>query len=118
LSFANDLLAGRFQVVIFLTGVGARILFRAIETEYPRDAIVAALSQIITVVRGPKPASVLREFAVPLTITVPEPNTWRDLLKALTTIGRQSLGTPPHCGAWSLNPDFWRRSRARRALMK
>jgi uroporphyrinogen-III synthase len=83
LAFAQDLLAGRFHAVLFLTGVGTRILFRAMETAYSRDAIVAALSRTITVARGPNPAAVLREFAVPVVITVPEPNTWRDLLKTL-----------------------------------
>ena len=83
LAFAKDLLAGRFQVVIFLTGVGSRILFRTMETAYSKDSIAAALSRTITVVRGPKPAATLRELGVPIAIAVPEPNTWRDVLKAL-----------------------------------
>ena len=36
-----------------------------------------------TVARGPKPAAALAEMGVPVTITVPEPNTWRELLAAL-----------------------------------
>jgi len=35
------------------------------------------------VVRGPKPAAVMREFGVPITLTVPEPNTWREVVKAI-----------------------------------
>ena len=35
------------------------------------------------VARGPKPVAALREFGVPIGLTVPEPNTWRDILKAL-----------------------------------
>ena len=34
------------------------------------------------VARGPKPIAVLRELKVPVTIAVPEPNTWREILKA------------------------------------
>ena len=34
------------------------------------------------VVRGPKPAAVMREWGVPIAVTVPEPNTWREVLKA------------------------------------
>ena len=82
-AFARDLLAGRFDAVIFLTGVGTRILFRAVETQHPRERLVEALSRVLVVARGPKPVAVLREFGVPIGLTVPEPNTWRDVLKAL-----------------------------------
>ena len=82
-AFARDLLAGRFDAVIFLTGVGTRILFRAVETQHPREQLVEALSRVLVVARGPKPVAVLREFGVPIGLTVPEPNTWRDVLKAL-----------------------------------
>ena len=33
--------------------------------------------------RGPKPVAALKELGVPVTVAVPEPNTWRDLLRAL-----------------------------------
>lgn len=83
LSFAGNLFAGRFDAVIFLTGVGTRILFGAIETKHPRERLVEALSRVLVVARGPKPVAALREFGVPIGISVPEPNTWRDILKAL-----------------------------------
>ncbi len=35
--FAARLLSGGFDIVLFLTGVGVRELFRVIETRYPRD---------------------------------------------------------------------------------
>jgi uroporphyrinogen-III synthase len=37
--------------------------------------------------RGPKPIAVLRELGVTPAITVPEPNTWRELLAALDEAG-------------------------------
>jgi uroporphyrinogen-III synthase len=83
LEFAEDLFNGGFDTVIFLTGVGTRILFSAIETKHPRERLVAALSRVLVVARGPKPVAVLREFGVPVGLSVPEPNTWRDILKAL-----------------------------------
>src|SRR5271167_3261552 len=55
LEFATRLIAGEFDVVIFMTGVGVRELFNVIETRHRRAAIVAALGQIVTVARGPKP---------------------------------------------------------------
>ena len=83
LGFAEDLFLGRFDLVIFLTGVGTRLLFNAVETQHPRQKMVEALSRVAVVARGPKPAAVLREFAVPITLNVPEPNTWQDIVKAL-----------------------------------
>ena len=82
LAFANQLLDNRFDVVIFLTGVGTRILFGAMDQKHPRDEIVQALTRMLVVARGPKPVAALREVGVPIGILVPEPNTWRDILKS------------------------------------
>ena len=81
--FADELFAGKIDGVIFLTGVGTRTLFEALETRFPRPKIVSTLSEITVVARGPKPLKVLREYQIPVTITVPEPNTWREILQEL-----------------------------------
>jgi len=83
LAFARTLAAGGFDIVIFLTGVGTRALARVVETVYPIDRFAAALRRIAVVARGPKPVAALKEIGVPVTLAVPEPNTWRDLLRAL-----------------------------------
>ncbi len=83
LEFASRLMAGKFDVVILLTGVGTRHLAQAIEAVCPRERLVAALSRTKVVARGPKPVAVLREFGVPVALSVPEPNTWQDILRAL-----------------------------------
>ena len=83
LAFAADLFAGKFDAVIFLTGVGTRILFGAVESKHPRERLVEALACVLVIARGPKPVAVLREFGVPVGVVAPEPNTWRDILKAL-----------------------------------
>jgi uroporphyrinogen-III synthase len=83
LAFARTLAEGGFDAVIFLTGVGTRALARVVETVYPLEQFVAALRKIPVVARGPKPFAVLKEFGVPVTIVVPEPNTWREVLHAL-----------------------------------
>ncbi len=82
-AFAHALVAGQFDVVIFLTGVGARVLLAAVEPAVSREAFLAALGRVRVVVRGPKPAAVMRELGVPVWINVAEPNTWRELLAAL-----------------------------------
>ena len=83
LAFASDLLAGRFDAVVFLTGVGTRYLFGAIEPHHARADLVTALARTTTIARGPKPVRVLRELGVPVSVSVPEPNTWRELVIAV-----------------------------------
>jgi len=56
---------------------------QAAESICPREEFLAALGQTRVVVRGPKPAAAMREFNVPVTVAVPEPNTWREIVKAL-----------------------------------
>ncbi len=81
--FASALLGGKIDLVIFLTGVGTRAVARAIEPFCSREQFVAALSRISVLARGPKPVSALKELGVPITWTVPEPNTWREILQLL-----------------------------------
>ena len=83
LDFARKLAAGDFDMVIFLTGVGARALAKVVETFYPVEKFAEALRKVTVVARGPKPVAALKELNVPVAIAVPEPNTWRDLLRTL-----------------------------------
>ena len=85
IEFALRLRKSEIDVAIFLTGVGTRWLARAIEAEMPPPELGRLLTAITTVVRGPKPAAALRELGVAPTITVPEPNTWQELLTAIDT---------------------------------
>jgi len=85
-AFAEQLFRGEFDMVIFLTGVGARALDKALASRYPAGAFAEALRKITVVARGPKPVAALREMQVPVAISAPEPNTWRELLAA--TSGR------------------------------
>lgn len=82
-SFTRELLDGRFHGILFLTGVGTRILAQQAEAVCPREQFVAALTRIPVIARGPKPVAALRELGVAVTLAVPEPNTWRETLKAL-----------------------------------
>jgi uroporphyrinogen-III synthase len=81
--FTRELLAGGFDMVILLTGVGTRALARVAETVCSREEFVAALQRVPIVARGPKPVAALKEMGLPVTLAVPEPNTWRELLAAL-----------------------------------
>jgi uroporphyrinogen-III synthase len=83
LAFGERLVAGGCDVLVLLTGVGARLLIEALATRWPRERVLAALGRIALVCRGPKPVAVLKEAGLAPALTVPEPNTWRDLLMAL-----------------------------------
>ena len=81
--FGERLLRGDLQMVILLTGVGTRFMLEVLDTRWAREQIVRALGRTILVVRGPKPTAVLREQGLKPTVSVPEPNTWKDLIEAL-----------------------------------
>ncbi len=81
--FGERLFAGEFDMMILLTGVGTRLLHQALATRYPPERFPEALRRIAVVARGPKPAAVLRGLDVPVTVAVPEPNTWRELIAAI-----------------------------------
>ena len=94
LAFAARLFAGEFDMVIFLTGVGSRALLGVVETTYKRDEYVAALQRTKIVARGPKPIAALREIGITPAFSVPEPNTWRELLGALDDAAQSAVGIP------------------------
>ena len=81
-AFADHLYAGDFDMVIFLTGVGARYLRQVLGTREPDSRLPEALQKVAVVVRGPKPMAVMREWNVRVAVQVPEPNTYRELLGA------------------------------------
>ena len=82
--FIDDLIAGEFDVVVLLTGVGARALLDIVQrVQGTKKRLIDALRETMVVVRGPKPLAVMREIDVPVFLTAPEPNTWRELLGAL-----------------------------------
>jgi len=82
--FIDDLIAGEFDVVVLLTGVGSRVLLDIVQrVQGTRKRLIEALKEAVVVCRGPKPLVVMREIDVPVFLTAPEPNTWRELLAAL-----------------------------------
>jgi uroporphyrinogen-III synthase len=82
-AFADVLLAGGFDVVIFETGVGVRYLVRTLQARLSPPDWVEALRKTRVVARGPKPAAALRELGAAIDFFVPEPNTWRETLALL-----------------------------------
>jgi uroporphyrinogen-III synthase len=83
LELLPQLETGKFDILILMTGVGTRTLNQALLTQYPQERIVSALRKAQLVARGPKPIAALKELGLAPVITVPEPNTWREVLAAL-----------------------------------
>jgi len=79
----DAVVAGRFDCVVLLTGVGMRAWLAVATERGTRDSFVAALAQTRVVARGPKPVVVLRELNITPWVVAPEPNTWREVLAAL-----------------------------------
>ncbi len=89
-AFAERLLRGEIDLMIFMTGVGTRMLMEILSTKYLREKIIQAFSRLTTVVRGPKPTRALNEFGIPITLAIPEPNTWFEILETLD-LSRRSI---------------------------
>ncbi len=104
LRYARQVIAGDFDVVVLMTGVGLRLLVAAIEGSIGRDPFLRALASSITIARGPKPTAVLKDWGLQPTHQVPEPNTWRQILALIdarvpvsgVAVAVQEYGVPNH----------------------
>jgi uroporphyrinogen-III synthase len=83
LAFLAALERGEVDVLILLTGVGTRALVGAVAERCPPERFADLVRRVVVVARGPKPVAALRELGMRPNVTVPEPNTWRELLAAL-----------------------------------
>jgi uroporphyrinogen decarboxylase len=82
-NFANRLMTGHIDVVIFLTGIGTRWLAQYALNHAPQQRFLDSLRDTATVARGPKPQAALKELGISPTISVGPPNTWREILASL-----------------------------------
>jgi uroporphyrinogen-III synthase len=88
------LVQGKHEIVIFMTGVAASLLFEAAENAGRRQELVLGLQRALVVARGPKPTAALRGFGVPPSLTAREPFTSAELIDALSGLpleGRRVL---------------------------
>jgi uroporphyrinogen-III synthase len=86
IQFAKDLIAGRYDMVIFTTGVGTKYLLDVLAACGPVEPFLQALRKVQIVARGPKPVAVLNELEVQVSVSVPEFYTWREVLDATAPI--------------------------------
>ena len=91
--FAEGLLRGEFDLVIFMTGVGVRTMLNIVKARFDGEEFLDALRKVKIAARGAKPATALRELKVPLHVVAEEPSTWRELLRAIDETYGESLST-------------------------
>lgn len=76
-------LAGKFDAIILLTGVGTEALFDVARSQGLYDQLIEVLAETPIIIRGPKPAAVLSKVGLKYVVRAPEPNTWKELLTAI-----------------------------------
>jgi uroporphyrinogen-III synthase len=99
-TWLEELLAGRFDLLVLMTGESVRRLIQAAERLGQHAEVVAALGRTRTLTRGPKPGQALRELGLVPSRVAPTPTT-KGVLTALReeavagrTIGITLAGAP------------------------
>ena len=85
-AWADALIADAYDLVVFLTGVGASRLLDDVARLGFADAVREALVRTTVVARGPKPLAALNRRGVAASVTVPEPWTTRECIETLRRI--------------------------------
>ena len=83
LQFGELLLTEGLDVLVLLTGAGTTTLFEILHSRHAKDTIKNALKETVLIARGPKPVAALKTLGFQPTLTVPEPNTWVDVVSTL-----------------------------------
>jgi len=83
LRFGARLIDGQVDTLILMTGIGTTILFDILRSRHPMSSIMTGLKETVIVARGPKPVAALKALGITPTLTVPEPNTWIEVVSTL-----------------------------------
>jgi len=81
--FGVKLMLHQIDILILLTGVGTRTLLETLQIRYPLAQLIESLKHTMIVTRGPKPLAALKHIGMDSNLTVPEPNTWQDVVATL-----------------------------------
>jgi len=82
-AFADAVSEAALDALILLTGVGTSLLLKAACNQRTRPELLEGLSKLTLVCRGPKASAALKPYGLRPSINVPEPNTWREVLRKL-----------------------------------
>jgi uroporphyrinogen-III synthase len=97
--------SGACEMLILMTGVGLSFWRDVIVSTFGAERADRALRNVKLLARGPKPTAVLRASGITPDVTIPEPNTWREIVHAVAArperrLAVQEYGRP--------NPQFVR----------
>lgn len=102
LRFGAILIDGSVDILILMTGIGTTTLFDILRSCHPMASIIAGLTHTALVARGPKSVAALKTLGLTPALTVPEPNTWVEVVSTLDEyrpvkglrVAVQEYGTP------------------------
>ncbi len=83
LQFGEQLMREGLDVLVLMTGAGTTALFEVLESRHSKSDLAAGLKHTVLIARGPKPVAALKALGFQPTFTVPEPNTWADVISTL-----------------------------------
>lgn len=99
----DELERGEIEMLVLMTGTGLSFWRDVVGTRYPVSRADDALRKTRLLARGPKPSAILRPLGIAPDVTIPEPNTWREIVEAMRNrperkLAIQEYGRP--------NPEF------------
>ncbi len=103
LELVRALIANDYDALVLHTGVGLQYLIDAAGAVGLESDLLAALGRTQTVSRGPKSAAVMRRYGMNPTVSVPDPNTWREVLEAMKPLTASNVAVQEYGAS---NPEF------------
>lgn len=83
----RQIIDGQVQWLVLLTGVGTDAMLELAKSQNLEADLLDAMRRVPLLIRGPKPAAVLKRLDLKYRLKAPEPNTWRELLAAMDAAG-------------------------------
>jgi uroporphyrinogen-III synthase len=99
----DELERREIEMLVLMTGTGLSFWRDVVAGRYPVSRADNALRKVKLLARGPKPSAILRPLGITPDVTIPEPNTWREIVSAMRNrperkLAIQEYGRP--------NPEF------------
>lgn len=84
--FIDKLAAGKFDFIVFQTGVGVSALLNEADKLNCRHELIDLLNKITTICRGPKPTAVCGKNGINVAVKVKEPWTTTELIETISEL--------------------------------
>ena len=104
----DELERGEIEMLVLMTGTGLAFWRDVVASRYRATRADDALRKVKLLARGPKPSAILRPLGLIPDVTIPEPNTWREIVQAMQhrserRLAIQEYGRPNHEFVEALN---------------